>query len=749
MPWLLLNVLAATAAIVLPGYCLNRRLLRSGGFVETVVMTLALGLSIPPTIVFVAVWALGTTISAPVVFGVSAAVVIACRPWSLPAGPRATRTEAAVVAVLAAAALAVLQVTEIHSVGSFHLFDSCMHSIVLYLQQYDGTGWSLYDPATDAYTTYVVNHAMSPGLGLRSVIHDVRAANGAMMASTMVLLGRAGVDLLAVVFLFLIAGGATLVASAYLTSWWARLAVGLATLAGAHGAIAYLLNENAFGLAFGCVLLFLLTKRPNRTGESVAAGALLGFAIGCRIPALMWILPVALILVGCPRRTWIAFGSGLLLSYLPWAAIYSALKGHPFYFPFESDVVVRHRLLGLDFSFRPLNWPFHDTLVRVPGHVLPPLFYVPIRILQSGGALLVAATLAGFALVRPVEGIRYPRWVAAAWALPVTASLAVQAYLDYEKASYLALGLPVVPLALAGFWAGIVRARRRLLIAGAWAVLAIGLAFVPGVLAGIDVPLDPRAHSEYRVVIPDNNNFERLHPKPEEQMRSELGRIALLPGFQDIVLRSDLWATLTRQPEGPRFESGRIVARFDMDEPKEIEFPVHATIEPPDLPPEDPMLPADIREFEIMYFMVHLRIPTGPEPRVRLVSRPDRFLIQVDPGPPPYAPRYVSFLVDEETSDLWWERFQDVDVEVGGRRLETRNLGFVVRQGDRQAGHVSIVTNLASPPQPRVEREIACKGATCRWEWTRLRPDGTAEPAEDAPTPPGEPILGIRGPVLY
>lgn len=742
---LLKHVLVFVVSTILPGYCLTRRLMRSTGLLETVVMSLSLGLIIPSTLVFVVAWILTTTINGPLVIAVSVITILATVPWRLPSGPKVTRVEIAIVLSLAAVALGMLQVTEMHSVGPLHLFDSCMHSIVLYLQQADGSGWSLYEPATDAYTTYVVRHAMTPGLGLSSVIEDVRAANGAMIANAMVLMGRAGVDVLALIFLFLIAGSATLVASAYLDAWWARASVGIATLLGTHGVVAYLLNENAFGLAFGCVLLFLLLKRPVRALEMAVAGAVFGFVVGCRIPALMWVFPLAILLRGI--GSYWPFLAGFVLSYLPWGAIFTVLKGHPFYFPFWPDVTVDHEIFGFRFNFRPLNWPFYDHLVRIPENVLPPLLYVPVKLIKSTGGPLLAAALVGFVALRPIQVIPYRRWVCATWALPVALSLAVQAYLDYEKTSYLALGMPVFPLMLAGFLECVLTTGKRGWAIGTFSILAVFLSVAPKWLANVDVPVDPRAHTEYRVVIPDNNNYDRLNYRPLERKREELAAIAVFPGFQDIVLHHSLWKVLTHPAEGPKFESGQVVVRFDTEGPKDIELPIRAATSQPRIPPPDPVLPADIREFEIMYFLVNLKVPTGPEPRVRLVSRPDRFIISIDPGPPPHTPRYITFYVDEETSEYWWERFQLVDVLLAGKPLTTRNLGFIVKQGEKQAAHVSIVTNIALYPQPDVKREISCKGYICEWQWTVLKPNG--EP-DQAPLPqPGEEVLDIRGPILF
>lgn len=758
--WVLINLVAIVLGVFVPAYVLARRLTSPTNLLESALFTVGIGLSVVPTVVFVVAWILGVSYSAPLVFGVSIALTLAARPWGLSLPKKPSREEVLVVLFLIAVVFVAMLITEFHSVGLFRYFDSCLRSIVLYLKQSDGAGWSLFDPESGSYVTYVLNHPAESVLGISPVIEDVRATNGALQAVFMVLAGRAMDEIVTLLMYFILSGSATLIAAFYVSSWRLRLAIGVATLFGLHGVMAYMLNENAFGVSTGTLMLFLLLRRPSRSGELFLAGFLLGFTVGCRLPAIAWLVPVVFALRATSWRSLAIVLGSFLLSFLPWALVYWILRGNPLHLPGQPDVMIQQDFLGISFTTRPLNWPIADSLTRLPEHAIPPLFYIPIHILRSGGSILVAATVLGFASLRSRENLRSPMLVVTTWVAPILGLLLLQRYIDYEKASYLAMTMPAMPLLLASLAARLQKKEQRWLWLVSWAVLAAGLAFVPRLLVGIDVPPDPAAHRDYRVVIPDTSRFEWQNERTHDEERSILGELAFFPKGQDIVYRSELWESLRHAPEGPLFESGRIYVRFNFRGPKDIVFPVKASVEAPTLPEILPTRPRTIREFEIMVFLVHLRVNTGPEPKVRLISSMEDFRIEIDPGPPPHEPRYVSFAVDEQLSDYWYERCDKYPVFVAGERVPSRGLGFRITHegGEKSANFITVVTNLAIPEQPVAKEDFNCFSERCSYEWMIFRDDGEPDPGPDAPAQvdsywtesvPPRAVLPIQRPVLY
>ena len=101
------------------------------------------------------------------------------------------------------------------------------------------------------------------------------------------------------------------------------------------------------------------------------------------------------------QLTWlVAFG----LAFLPWLLIYGIVIGDPLYHT-KSHFELEQTILGFDVVFRPLNWPFYDEVVRISAHVLPGLYYMPVKIVQSAGSLLLAAMLVGLVTLRRAGGL--------------------------------------------------------------------------------------------------------------------------------------------------------------------------------------------------------------------------------------------------------------------------------------------------------------------------------------------------------
>ena len=703
----LLALLAILAGLILPGYCLTRRLFDAPDLLETSVYSVGLGLATVPAVVFVAAWAMSGPFTLSMVFGAALAIVVTCAPWRPTEAGRATRSQLVAVLGLVATALLLLQLTEVRAGTSLRMFGPCLQVTALHLAQHDGAGWSLFDPALGHHVTHVLSHVSAPVLGLENLLEVQRPLNGAVVAVTLLLAGRAGLELTTLLVFFALAGGATLVARTHLASLPRGLAVGIVTLVGMHGLVAYMINETTFALMGGLLLLASLVREGRRAGELVAAGLVLGFATGSRLAALAWIVPVLILAKGTPRRAWLPGLVAFALSVLPWLLVPWIAKGTPFFHPISPTSLVEHDLLGFTFRFRPLNWPFVDELVRAPGHALPSLLLLPVFALRSAGSALVAATLLGF-----VATFLRPRSVshglaALGWAAPILCFLHVLTYTDYEKASWMLLAAPVVPLLLARFVA-FVQSRRWTWLLPSWAALTVVLSLVPGWLAWVELPRDTRP---YEIATPD----EERTPTTLTEQRGALDSVTVLPCLQRVEHESALWRSLVEAGGGQSFRSGAIGVVLDEFARNDVRFPVHTTLEKTQTVDFLAVEPFDHLEGTLAgsctgRFEVQLRLPASGTVGVRLSGERRHLTIEVDPGPEPRELRYVAFVVFAE-----WERFplESVRVKVGDEDLPVRLLGHTIVTADPSGETESsedtalrIVTNLPTPPAPPPYQEV-------------------------------------------
>ncbi len=709
-----LTVAAYLACFVAPGYFLTRRLLRDADLTERWVLAAGTGFFAVPALVFVVAWALASEFSSALVLGAAAGIVVACRPWRLPAlGDEQRRKEGLLVlGALLAGAVVVLCLTEVRFGDTFGFFHPCLHELAGYLGDHDGNGWILFDPDTGRHVTHVIRHYSQPVLGVEYVINNQRLTNSSVVACAMVLSGRASLDLLSLHTFFVIAGGGYLMARRLLRSELARTAVGLLTLAGAHGLIAFMVNETAFAFAVGLLVLALLCRGSLGARELVLTGMLLGTALGSRMAALAWLLPVAVLLRQRPARTWVAPALAFVLSAAPWLVGRWWVTGSPFSHTGEDGANIEHTLLGLSFVFRPLNWPFLDSLMAPPNDVLPPMLLVPLAAIRSMGACLAAASLVGLAYL--LRAHRTLAVVSLLWALPVSLFLLVQAYIDYEKTSWLLLGASVLPWSLAAFGAALAEKGPRLPALAGWLALAAILAFLPGWAAGVRLETDER---EFVIVEP------QIAPAPqaEEARREELGRVQLLPSFNEVKHRTTILESLADAGAEP-FRSGQIVAwdaLYDhkvylprtayakappgmMDGVEEFTFPIRTAEKTEELPdPFEAAAFSDLFKWQDI-FAVDLRLPVGPVAEVRMHWREDGTVINVKPGPGPHLPRRVAFYV------VYADEFPRVWVYSGGAAVPVRRQGYNVRMDSGRASYrdLRLVTNVAVRPPEATQRLV-------------------------------------------
>jgi len=756
------NLLLLLIGFAIPGYLLSRRLVRSSGPLETAVFSAALGISVIPTLVFLAMLALQRPLSMGLVLAVGLLVTLACRPWRLERLPTPSRNQVLLLVSVVVASLVFLQLIDFRDQEPYSFFDACVRWALLKHTLQDGSGWSLYNAEMGDFITYVFRAPADHGLSFHAMLEDVRPAASMLLGSFVLLIGAGADEVLSLVVYFIVLGGSVLIASRWLSRTWAAVLVALVSVVGLHGVLAYMQNENAYGLAMGIAILALVIERPLHRAEYVVVGILLGFATGLRLPALLWVLPVGLLLARAPRRQIATVFVSFLASWAPWAILFWVVRGDPLFIANDSWGI-ETELFGFTVWTRPLNWPLYESLVRVPGNDLPAMLYVPARFLLTTGSVIASAMVIGFVGLRPRKNLPFPRLTVFTWVAPITALLLIHVYTDDEKVSYLAIALATAPLLLARF--AQMMATRRLLpaVVGSWVLLSVGLAFVPKLLVDVDVPIDPRAN-EY--VIRGTNYGQPWWARDPEERRRRLDRLAFFPRFTEIEVSSALLDHLSHPPTGPMFESGRIlVSLADNEELRETSIPVRATLEEPLLPEFGSSAPEDVDFIANHLLVVHLRLETSPEPTVLIDSRPERLRLAIDPGPPPHEPRFISFHLDENLlADLEYTpgvgedaprgRRPEFTVEVGGVEVPALGLGYQVEVGGEVLDYISIVTNLELPELPPARGEMACEEGQCEY-WVVYH-DGTSilsgreasavDRVEGDPAWPSQQLLEIRHP---
>jgi len=712
----LLAVVSILAGLVLPGYCLSRRLVPGSDLMERWIYAAALGMSTVPPLAFLAAWAFGLHLSRPLLCLVAFALILASIPWKPTRGARRGADWLA-LALLVACAVLLLQVSYIQDRGE-RFFDTCLHLSSLFLQQVDGSGWTLYHPKLGAHLTHVLSHDTSPVLAQGLLIDDQRPANGAFLGVFLIFGGRAGIEICAIFVYFVVAGAAALVSRAFLRHPLAQAAVGVATLACLHGLVGYMVNESAFAAAAGFALLALLLREERDAGVVVAAGLLFGFAVGSRLGALLWVAPAALLLLGAKPRLVLAGAASAALCSLPWLLVPWLVAGNPLFHPMGSWA--ESSILGLSFQFWPLNWPFHEQLVRTPGFILPPLLLLPLLCTKSAGSVAASAAVIGFAFMRHRERPFLLKAVFLAWSLPISLFLLVLAYIDHEKASWLLLGAPVLPLALAACGAELSNKRRRLWVLLGLVALSIPLTFVPRWLAGVELPEDRRRYEVVGgVTVGGGLNLVRGGASSRERMAAA----AVLPSLQRFSRHpSHLGAALANVGGGRPFQSGSTHAWIVDREwsSKDLSFPLDTSEREPELSevsgsPCGPEMGDDLR------FWVHLRVPAADRVGLLVSKHEGRHKITLDPGPGPHEPRYVTFLARDHFDPPAATR--GPTVEVAGKPLVVRSYGYVCRvDGTDEVFHdLRAVTNLPLKHMPAETRGILKdQGPPLSFEWVDL-----------------------------
>jgi hypothetical protein len=703
--------------LLFPGYCLTRRLLGQTDLVERWVYAGALGMSAVPTLAFLAAWAFGLPFTRGLLLLVALSLVFASIPWRARSPHASTRWEWIALAVIVLCSFALLQATYVQDRAD-RFFDTCLHLSALFLQQTDASGWTLFHPKIGTHLTQVLSHDTSPVLAQGLLVEDQRPANGAFLAVFMVFAGRAGIELCALYVYFVMAGAAALVSRAFLRHPLARAAVGVATVVCLHGLVGYMVNESAFAAAAGLALLALMLREEKDAGVMVAAGLLFGFAVGSRLGALLWVLPLALLLFGSRRRWILAAAASSLVCSLPWLLVPWLVAGNPLFHPMSSWT--ESSFLGVSFQFWPLNWPFHEHLVRTPGFILPPLLLLPLLCIKSSGSVLASASLVGVALLHRSAKSFLLTAVFFAWCLPIALFLLVLAYIDHEKASWLLLGAPVLPLALAAFASALFGGWRRLWLLIPLAALAVPLTFSPGWLAGVELPEDPRGYDVVGgVTVGGGLNLVRGGKKSRDRM----AELAVLPSLQRSSNHpSYLLDSLANLDAERSFEPGGTHAwlvdrRWSSTD---LRFAMHTAGFEPALPSYADS-PCGPEVFDDLGFWVHLGLPASNRVKLHVAKHGGAHAISIDPGPEPHQLAHVTFLARDHFDPP--PSSAGLKVEARGAALPVKRYGYLCRiEGEDKPFHdLRLVTNLEPKQEPPVAQgELTAGGRKVSFEWMDL-----------------------------
>ncbi|MFT5431834.1 MAG: hypothetical protein ACI9OJ_002532, partial [Myxococcota bacterium] len=150
--------------------------------------------------------------------------------------------------------------------------------------------------------------------------------------------------------------------------------------------------------------------------------------------------------------------------------------------------VVQNVIWGKTFLFKPLNWPFTDTVIRTVWNPFPTFIWIPLLIIQSFGKVACAAMAMGLWFGRKQ---RRNSVLLLVFFLPHTLAISWLEGIDWEQVTYALPGLAAL-----GVWLGLGidalwdRDPKRL-VAAAVATAAIAAAVIG--VRSIDFPVDTRS----------------------------------------------------------------------------------------------------------------------------------------------------------------------------------------------------------------------------------------------------------------
>jgi len=482
-----------------PGLMLSRWLLPGVGMLERVLTTALLGIvSVAPTAFLISV-AFGVP-ETPVLITL-VATLWTLAGWSLgrwlPCDAQEpvldpVRSRRYLIGALVLSAVTALS-TQYYMLQGDYVWFHCPHHASLYLME-DGTGGGVqsWDPAVDRVQTNLFHHPRDNGYGVGPVLKLQRPGSMAFLVQPFVWMSLGG--LVAAMFIvdLLIFGFGMLLAARSLRSTWAPPVVGLLFLMGSRWLAVYQLNENMETLALSLGLLHLLLRPANgrfALASAAAAGVVAGHFLGIRPLGLLMVGGFMVMCATSWRRLGVGAGAGLCAVF-PWMYVNAASFGTALAHPAVLRATEKQSLLGIEFTFHPLNWPWvANQIGRGPDDPFPVLIRLPLELIQAYGAPLIALVLIGLvAHKRP----RRQTVGLLLWLLPVPLFLMAIVQLGAQKLSYMVMALAPMPFLIGAGAAALRDGTKQLRTAAA--VCVAGLLLIPWLLQDLELPLDPRGH---------------------------------------------------------------------------------------------------------------------------------------------------------------------------------------------------------------------------------------------------------------
>lgn len=506
--WAILLLVLPFGAWVAPGWLLSRIVAPAADPLERGVLSLALGIATVTPLTWLATLAFAVPVAPLTILSVAAAVCLFAGLMGPRNAPAATLGALPMLLFAIAAAVGMSLLTTPYAIDTVDVFWHCPHLSSLYAVTAERpiVAW---DPNWGREVTHLLSHPSEDGFGLGPVLAIQRAGNAAFVSQAFSVLSTGGFVVAMACADFLVLGGSMLLLRRHLTYPAAVAGLAIAVLVGVRCLASYQLNENTLALGLSVVVLHLALT--ERTSALVCAGLVMGHVAGIR-PVTLALLPALLLISHKRLPVLVAYAAALS----PWLITNGLTMGDIFRYPQLEAGRVEQTVMGLTFTFHPLNWPLNDAFLRPPGHPYPSAVRIPLEVIRSLGAPMIAAATAGLLLLGRQRAV-----AAVLWVLPVPLMLMAIVALDYQKMSYVLLALAPLPWLLGAGLAWLGKTSRRL--RGAWLACMIALLLLPSTLAGLELQVDDRAHIDLV--------FDARDARDEGEVRSSLTAPSILPDW--------------------------------------------------------------------------------------------------------------------------------------------------------------------------------------------------------------------------
>ncbi|MFT5430163.1 MAG: hypothetical protein ACI9OJ_000836, partial [Myxococcota bacterium] len=443
-----LAVALCVLALGVPGYAVGRLFSATARGVDRLAISLICSFSVVPLGYFLVAVSAGIPIERPLIlmlaFVVTAGAFITNKPDSwMPRRDARSALLALALTTLGATLLVAFTLRALDGGDVFATLQHCLYVIVMHsIGNHPTDAVALYDHLSGEPMHVLVHHTTAGFSGLAPLFHEQRLGNAAIMAPHVALVGSAGwytvcIHAYTVITVCTFAAarrvGANRMGSAVGS---AVLLLGLQTICG------YTVNENMFAVGLVCFLIWACLEQDPPIRMVVLTGLVAGHLVGVRhTSVLFW--PAIALAIGWTtrnrvRRLTIA-AAAATLTVLPWLYVNFIMLGNPLAHPKVIDDsdgrVVTNTLFGFDFTFKALNWPFTDGVVRTAWNPFPTFLWLPLLAARSFGVLGIAVATLG------LRAGRRNSLVLLVFSVPHCAAMMWLELLDWEQISYATPGL--------------------------------------------------------------------------------------------------------------------------------------------------------------------------------------------------------------------------------------------------------------------------------------------------------------------